>query len=175
MCFALIAKSSVSLETTKTASLAGKSLWGRSMATRPKAQLHWRRKPRSNPLIPRTITAGNSNGGLCAQDPAITTEHGEVITHCKISDIKLSGQGLLEIDSTAGPVRLYINGDVALGGQAGIRHIQNGVSEPKAGRLSLYGNPRDDSGTNNQTVMLSGVSSLNPKRQVCSHSSPMAP
>jgi len=112
---------------------------------------------------PRTITAGSDNGGLCAQDPAITTEHGEVITHCKISDIKLSGKGLLEIDSTAGPVRLYINGDVALGGQAGIRHIQNGVSEPKAGRLSLYGNPRDDSSTNNQTVMLSGVSKPEPK------------
>ena len=112
---------------------------------------------------PRTITAGSDNGGLCAQDPAITTEHGEVITHCKISDIKLSGKGLLEVDSTAGPVRLYINGDVALGGQAGIRHIQNGVSEPKAGRLSLYGNPRDDSSTNNQTVMLSGVSKPEPK------------
>ena len=112
---------------------------------------------------PRTITAGQSNGGMCAQDPNIETLLGEVITHCSISSIDLKGKGLLVVDTTHGPVRLYISGDVNLGGQAGISQIQTGVSEPQAGRLSLFGNSRDNSSSTHQTVMLSGVSKPQPK------------
>ncbi len=102
----------------------------------------------------KTITAGNNNGGMCATDTSTPA-----ITHCLVSKIDLKGQSILSIDSTAGPVRLYVSGDVSAGGQAGITH--NG----EAGRFGLFGNPissnascSSDPNFTNQTVTLAGTS-----------------
>jgi len=79
------------------------------------------------------------------------------ITHCLIDTIDLK-KGFLTVDSEAGPVRLYVSGDVDAGGKSGIIHKQGANDLPEPARLSLFGNPRDDSDSTHQTVMLSGVS-----------------
>ena len=101
-----------------------------------------------------TNTTTNSNGGLCATD-----NNTPPITHCLISSINLSGQDILTVDSSAGPVRLYINGDVSAGGSAGIRH------DGEPGRLGLFGRPissdsrcSSSASFTNQTVTLAGTS-----------------
>lgn len=112
---------------------------------------------------PRTITAtstpttGNtttSNNGMCATD-----SNNPPITHCLISSVNLSGKDILTVDSSAGPVRLYITGDVSAGGSAGIRH------DGEPGRLGLFGRPisSDDrcssnASFTNQSVTLAGTS-----------------
>ena len=101
-----------------------------------------------------TSTTTSSNGGLCATDNS-----NPPITHCLISSINLSGQNILTVDSSAGPVRLYISGDISAAGSAGIRH------DGEPGRLGLFGRPissdsRCSSSTSfsNQTVTLAGTS-----------------
>ena len=100
----------------------------------------------------QTITAGQSNEGMCATDG-----NSPPITHCLIDTIDLK-KGFLTVDSEAGPVRLYVSGDVDAGGKSGIIHKQGANDLPEPARLSLFGNPRDDSDSTHQTVMLSGVS-----------------
>lgn len=96
------------------------------------------------------IYAGSTNGGFCAVD-------NNGVTHCKIKDINLR-KGFLRVDSEAGPIRLYISGDVSAGGKAGIIHSSGSNDNPDPARLSLFGNPRDNSIETHQTVMLSGAS-----------------
>lgn len=119
-----------------------------------------------------TITAGDSNDGMCATDA-------DQVTHCKISSIELKGKSILTIDSTAGPIILYISGDVKAGGSTGILHtwtdpnydpmdINSIPADPPAARLSLFGNPRqgdlaeakcrDNPDYFNQSVTLAGSS-----------------
>ena len=100
----------------------------------------------------QTITAGQSNEGMCATD-----RNSPPITHCLIETINLK-RGFLTVDSAAGPVRLYVSGDVSAGGKSGIIHRAGSNAFPEPARLSLFGNPRDDSSRTHQTVMLSGVS-----------------
>ena len=98
-------------------------------------------------------TAANANpSGMCATDSNIPP-----ITHCLIDTIDLK-RGFLTVDSEAGPVRLYVSGNVSAGGKSGIIHRQGSNDLPEPARLSLFGNPRDDSDSTHQTVMLSGVS-----------------
>ena len=102
----------------------------------------------------QTITAGESNNGMCAVD-----SNTPPITHCLIETIELKGREFLTVDTEAGPVRLYVSGDVKAGGQSGIMHKQGGNNEPDAARLSLLGNPRDNnSETISQTFTLAGMS-----------------
>ena len=96
------------------------------------------------------IYAGSTNGGFCAVD-------NNGVTHCKIKDIDLR-KGFLRVDSEAGPIRLYISGDVSAGGKAGIIHSSGSNDNPDPARLSLFGKPRDNSIETHQTVMLSGAS-----------------
>ena len=99
-------------------------------------------------------SATSNNNGMCATDSS-----NPPITHCLISSIDLSGQKILTVNSTAGPVRLYVSGNISAGGKAGIFH--NG--EP--GRLGLFGNAissdsrcSSDINFSNQTVTLAGTS-----------------
>lgn len=101
-----------------------------------------------------TSSASTSNDGMCATDSRTPP-----ITHCLIHDILLSGQTILSIDSTAGPVRLYVSGNIDAGGKAGLTH--NG--EP--GQLGIFGNPlssdsrcSSDPTFSNQSVTLAGTS-----------------
>jgi hypothetical protein len=103
---------------------------------------------------PTTSTATSNNNGMCATDSSAPP-----ITHCLISSINLQGQKVLSIDTTAGPVRLYVSGDISASGQAGIYH----PGEP--GRLGLFGNPissdsrcSSDPTFVNQNVTLAGAS-----------------
>ena len=110
-----------------------------------------------------TITAGSTpgtnNNGMCATD-----NNTPPITHCKITNIDLSGKSILKVDSDAGPVRLYVSGNINAGGQAGIRHVSGSNQEPSPGRLGLFGNPRDpDDLVPDQTISLAGVSKPEPK------------
>jgi hypothetical protein len=91
---------------------------------------------------------------MCATDASTPP-----ITHCLISRIDLQGQKVLTVDTTAGPVRLYVSGDINAGGQAGISH----AGDP--GRLGLFGNPISSDAScssnpnfTNQTITLAGTS-----------------
>lgn len=91
---------------------------------------------------------------MCATDTSSPP-----ITHCLINSIDLQGQKVLTVDTTAGPVRLYVSGNISASGQAGINH----TGEPA--RLGLFGNPissdsrcSSDPSFHNQTVTLAGTS-----------------
>jgi len=102
-----------------------------------------------------TTSAGTSNnGGMCATDTSTPP-----ITHCLINSIDLQGQKVLTVDTTSGPVRLYVSGNISASGQAGISH----GGEP--GKLGLFGNPissdsrcSSDPTFSNQSVTLAGTS-----------------
>ena len=103
---------------------------------------------------PTTSTGTSNNGGMCATDTSSPP-----ITHCLINSIDLQGQKVLTVDTTAGPVRLYVSGNISASGQAGINH----TGEPA--RLGLFGNPissdsrcSSDPSFHNQTVTLAGTS-----------------
>jgi len=105
-------------------------------------------------ITPTTSTATSNNGGMCATDTSSPP-----ITHCLITSIDLQGQKVLTVDTTAGPVRLYVSGDINASGQAGINH----AGEP--GRLGVFGNPissnsrcSSDPTFSNQAVTLAGTS-----------------
>ncbi len=107
-----------------------------------------------------TITAGSTNGGMCAVDTNTPP-----ITHCRITSINFSGQQFLTVDSAAGPVRLYISGNVSASGKAGIIHKAGSNPDPSPGDLGLFGNPLSSNpacmasaSCHSQTVTLAGVS-----------------
>ena len=102
-----------------------------------------------------TSVATNNNGGLCATDANTPP-----ITHCLISDITLSGQKVLTVDTTNGPVRLYVSGDIDAAGKSGIYH------DGSPARLGIFGNAlssdsrcSSDPDFTNQSVTLAGTSS----------------
>lgn len=112
-----------------------------------------------------TITAGNTNDGMCAID-----SNTPPITHCRISSITLSGQRFLTVDSAAGPVRLYVSGNINASGQAGIIHKAGSNTAPSPGHLGLFGNPLSsdpacmaNASCYSQIVSLAGVSKPAPK------------
>lgn len=94
-----------------------------------------------------TITAGESNEGRCFTDSAL-------VTHCKISDITLSGNGNAEklTVNTSGNrrVQLYVEGDISIKGNASIEH----TGSPTA--LAIFGKPRSSNATCSQSVTLGG-------------------
>jgi len=103
----------------------------------------------------KKIIAGETNGGMCAVENST-----EPITHCKISSIQYDNgpKKLLEVDTTNGPVRLYVSGNIEIGGQSGIIQARNG-KEPEAARLGIFGNPLDlDNTTPDQNISLAGSS-----------------
>ena len=111
--------------------------------------------------IETTSSSTTSNNGFCATD-----QSNPPITHCRINSILLSGKERLEIDSSAGPVRLYVEGRgevVKAGGNTGIIH------DGSPGNLSMFGLPlSSDAKCSNpnpedtiQSVTLAGTSKGN--------------
>ena len=105
-----------------------------------------------------TSSTTTSNNGFCATD-----ESEPPVTHCRINSLLLSGKERLEIDSSAGPVRLYVEGlgnVVKAGGNTGIIH------DGSPGDLSMFGLPlsadpicsNPNQGDTIQTVTLAGTS-----------------
>ena len=116
---------------------------------------------------PTTSTSSTNNNGYCATEPS-----NPPVTHCRINTILLSGKERLEIDTSSGPVRLYVEGldtntqggeVVKAGGNTGIIH------DGRPGDLSMYGLPLSadpkcsNPNTNDtiQTVTLAGTSQGN--------------
>lgn len=82
-----------------------------------------------------TITAGSATG-VNNNNHCETEKVADIfITHCKISNIIGSGSRTLNIDTSNGPINLYIQGNVSLSGKSGIIH--DGAPED----LSLFGLP----------------------------------
>lgn len=82
--------------------------------------------------------------------------------HCRISSIRLPGNKILKVDTTAAPVYLYFqdqSGDIDIKGTAGLQHIYNGTNAPSslADRLQIRGLPRGGN-PSSQTFELSGDS-----------------
>jgi len=111
-----------------------------------------------------TSTASTNNNGYCATDSS-----NPPVTHCRISSIVLSGKERLEVNTNAGPVRLYVEGldantsggqVVKVGGNTGIIHDGNEED------LSMYGLPLNadpicsspSASDTIQTVTLAGTS-----------------
>ena len=100
-----------------------------------------------------TITAGNTTG-VNNNNRCETEKEGNIfITHCKISNIIGSGKRVLNVDTSNGPINLYIQGDVSLSGKSGIIH--NGSAED----LSLFGLPAssDDSCSTDDSFTLQDI------------------
>ena len=108
-----------------------------------------------------TSTNSTNNNGYCATEPSSPP-----VTHCRIKTILLSGKERLEIDTSSGPVRLYVEGlgqAVSAGGNTGIIH------DGRPGDLSMYGlplsaDPKCSTANENdtiQSVTLAGTSQGN--------------
>lgn len=68
--------------------------------------------------------------------------------HCRISSIRLPGNKIIEVDTTAAPVYLYLQDssvDLDIKGTAGLRHLYNGAPAPVhlADRFQIRGAPRN--------------------------------
>jgi hypothetical protein len=123
-----------------------------------------------------TITAGSTNDGMCAVDT-----NNPPITHCRVQCIDFNGPDggntqqcgtptgggakFLTVDSEAGPVRIYISGNVSASGKNGIIHKAGSNPNPSPGNLGLFGNPLSSdpvcmasASCYSQTVTLAGVS-----------------
>lgn len=109
---------------------------------------------------------GISHSGMCATDqPKPSLANGDPITYCLVSNIILSNTEQLEIDTTNGPVKLYVTGDVDVGGQRSLKQTRTDGESTTAFRLGLYGLnqaecsiERDTDPSFQQEVWLAGVS-----------------
>ena len=121
--------------------------------------------------VPEAGESELSNGGMCATDqanPALAA--GEPITYCIVSSIVLSSTEQLEVDTSNGPVKLYVTGDVDVGGQRSLKQTRNDGLSTTAFRLGLFGLneaecslERSDNSTFQQDVKIAGVSKTKKK------------
>ena len=92
----------------------------------------------TSPTFPKELTATERQSQdvkrLCNHEWGFCAVDNNGVTHCKIKDID-SGRDL-RVDSEAGPIRLYISGDVSAGGKAGIIHSSGSNDNPDPARLS---------------------------------------
>ena len=81
-------------------------------------------------------------------------------THCVVDNIDLSGSTTLTIDTTNGPVRIYVTGQtVDFKGQSGMEHIP---TDSPSVNLGLFGRPIDPANTlDDQEVILRGRATTN--------------
>ena len=118
----------------------------------------------SSPANTTGITA--SHGGMCATDiPDTSIADGQPITYCITASILLKNTEQLEIDTTNGPVKLYVTGDVDVGGQRSIQQSRSDGESTSAYRLGLFGLNQSECSAERETnadfqqdVVLSGVS-----------------
>ena len=82
------------------------------------------------------------------------------ITHCVVNNIDLKGQDTLTVDTSGGPIRIYVDGDsVDFTGQSGMQHIP--PSAPSS-NFGFFGRPIDPTNQRtDQEVILRGRASTN--------------
>lgn len=112
-----------------------------------------------------------SHGGMCATDqanPAVAA--GEPITYCIVSSIVLANTQQLEVDTSNGPVKLYVTGDVDVGGQRSLKQTRNDGLSTTAFRLGLFGlnesecsSKQEQDSSFQQDVKVAGVSKTSKK------------
>jgi len=99
--------------------------------------------------------SGSSNllNGACEVDD-------KGVTHCVVGKIDLTGSSKLTVDTSNGPVRIYVTGDsVDFKGSSGIIH---NPSTSQASDFGFFGRPADpDDLYTDQTVILRGSASTN--------------
>jgi len=115
---------------------------------------------------PQSGETGISHGGMCATEagkPSVAK--GDPITYCLMTSAVLSSTEQLEVDTTNGPVKLYVTGNVDVGGQRSIKQSRSDGEETSAFRLGLFGLNeaecslrRKDEPSFLQDVKLAGVS-----------------
>ena len=105
-----------------------------------------------------SIVGGSSESdellnGACRVDSSGTT-------HCVVDNIDLSGSTTLTIDTTNGPVRIYVTGQtVDFKGKSGMEHIP---TDSPSVNLGLFGRPIDPANTlDDQEVILRGRATTN--------------
>jgi len=98
------------------------------------------------PPVP-TAPSGSSDLGNVNSEQTITAGNHTV------GSITLNGNETLTIDSSGGPVNLYISGDINISGNASIEH-GGGAHD-----FRIYGKPDDGDGETDQTFTISGGSS----------------
>ena len=92
-----------------------------------------------------TFSSGQSNGGFCVVQSGITS--------CRIASVTLSGSKSLTFNTSAGPMRVYFDGDLSLSGQAVIIH----TGSPE--NLIFFGLAADQNPSYRQTFVINGGSS----------------
>ena len=102
-----------------------------------------------------TIVAGSTAANQLLNGACVVVNGSPSITHCVVASIALSGNKTLTVDTTKGPVRIYVTGSGAtFTGQAAIKHI------PASGYptdLGLFGRPSDPTNQlTDQNVLLAG-------------------
>ena len=97
-----------------------------------------------------TISSSSDAGDLPDYCKAEMTD-GIFTTHCLIDSISLNSDETLEIDTTNGPARLYLLGDITLNGNDSL--ISQTGTGTKATKLGIFGLPEN---SDNQTVTLNG-------------------
>ena len=108
-----------------------------------------------------TINAGEDNGGRCHTVTTEVTEDSGVpdspilrtikITHCKVSSITLSGNDALTINTSKdNQVRLYVDGDISIGGNTTLSHTGNSAD------FAIFGKPRSEQSTCTQNAVIGG-------------------
>ena len=99
--------------------------------------------------------SGSSNllNGACEIDD-------DGITHCVVGEINLSGSEQLTVDTSGGPVRIYVTGDtVDFKGSSGMVHAPE---SSEASDFGFFGRPADPNNEHtDQTVFLRGSASTN--------------
>ena len=121
---------------------------------------------------PQSGETGISHGGMCATDTGRSSaSKGEPITYCLMTSAVLSNTEQLEVDTTNGPVKLYVTENVDVGGQRSIKQTRSDGEETTAFRLGLYGLNeaecsmiREDNTDFQQHVKLAGVSKTKKKK-----------
>ena len=104
-----------------------------------------------------TIEGGSGSGNLLNGACQIDDKG---VTHCVVGKIDLSGSDKLTVDTSNGPVRIYVTGDsVDFKGSSGIVH---NPSTSQASDFGFFGRPADpDDLYTDQTVILRGSASTN--------------
>lgn len=111
-------------------------------------------------------TYKNSKGSSEIKDFCVVLPEGtDLVTHCLINNIDLSGQKTLTVNSTNGPVRLYAKGySINASGQGGIKHEWDEEVPPPASRLGLFGIRPEEVDASGQKLCTSNIDKLTDPR-----------
>ena len=101
-----------------------------------------------------TISINSSPSGVLGLprtgDTPVNGSDGKPSYHYIVDNFSLSGSDTLDIDSSGGRVRLYVNGDISMSGSSRIEHTYSDASTSSyANRLVIFGK---NSGTQNFTL-----------------------